>query len=274
MRQRLDHGLAVPVVVGPVVRIEPGHLFVVPDLGAHLAGVLLQDAPLPAVEVESSGVVRSDAELVAQVAFIERRVAAPEHEAAGDLDFVAAHIREILLRRGRIGLGHAAHALPREHAPPVPDGPGIDLLGAAAHGVDHAGPDAVLPALRVTVDGAPQQVVERREGGGLHQPRFLILAVADGTDHIAEIPLLRAAALGIHPGQQDADTIPAVHRAGHRAARPVVAQGKDGVLGAIRMFLLPRLGLVLVLEVLEVVQFAALPVLEGRSGHFGQAHKI
>lgn len=114
MRQRLDHGLAVPVVVGPVVRIEPGHLFVVPDLGAHLAGVLLQDAPLPAVQVESSGVVRSDAQLVAQVGLVERRVAAPEHEAAGDLDLVAAHIREILLRRGRIGLGHAAHALPRE----------------------------------------------------------------------------------------------------------------------------------------------------------------
>ena len=111
-----------------------------------------------------------------------------------------------------------------------------------------------------------REVVRR---AGRHEPALLGFAIAVGPDDVPEIVLLR-----VHRGQKDGYPLFSVHRAGNLPAWAVVAQGEDGVFRAGRVRLHPRLGGVLVPEVLEVVQFSALLIFEPGVGHFGQAHEV
>ena len=271
-RERTLHDLAVPEMVRLVRRVFPSLLLVVPDLGAQFLGVLFKLPAVIGVEVERAGVIRVDAELERQIGLEERHVAAVQHQPAGDLDLVALGVGEILLMRGGVGLRHRADALPREDAAPMMDGPSVDLGGAPAHRVDHGCLDRVFPAVRVGVDAPEQDFLQPREvvrRAGRHEPALLGFAIAVGPDDVPEIVLLR-----VHRGQKDGYPLFSVHRAGNLPARAVVAQGEDGVFRTGRVRLHPRLGGVLVPEVLEVVQFSALLVFEPCVGHFGHAHKV
>ena len=76
-------------------------------------GRIAPGCPFSAVLVKAAGGVRSDGQPVAQAGHAERRIAAPTHEAVGDLDHIAAHVRGPFLRCGRIGLPCHGNTRPR-----------------------------------------------------------------------------------------------------------------------------------------------------------------
>lgn len=108
-----------------VLRVFPREFFVVPDFGAHFAGVLFQRAVV-FVQMKCARVVWVNTQFV---------------QATGNFDFIALGIGKIFLRGGGVALAERTHPLPWEDAPSVPDGVGIDFFGAVAHGVNHEGAD-------------------------------------------------------------------------------------------------------------------------------------
>lgn len=142
----------------------------------------------------------------------------------------------------------------------------------ARHRVDDAGADAVFVALGVAVDVAPEGLgegLERRRGAALDEPAFLGVAGGESPDDVPEILGLR-----VHARHQRGHAGYAVEGGGHDTAGAHVAQGEEAVFLPLGADFLPRLGLVLVHEVLEVFEPVRLFPLEEGVRHFGEGHEI
>ena len=81
--QSQNNRLAVPEVVGLIMRVEPCQLFIVPHLRAHFTGILFKHAVRVGVQVECAGIIGRDRQLVREVGFEKRGVAAPEQYSCG-----------------------------------------------------------------------------------------------------------------------------------------------------------------------------------------------
>lgn len=134
------------------------------------------------------------------------------------------------------------------------------------------GADAVFVALGVAVDVAPEGLgegLERRRGAALDEPAFLGVAGGESPDDVPEILGLR-----VHARHQRGHAGYAVEGGGHDTAGAHVAQGEEAVFLPLGADFLPRLGLVLVHEVLEVFEPVRLFPLEEGVRHFGEGHEI
>lgn len=135
------------------------------------------------------------------------------------------------------------NALGRKNPATVAGRPGIDLGRPLrfAHGVDHHGLDLERPIQGIEVGRFPEKLIQGfkiRRDFLLDKPAFRSFAITECPDHITEI-----AQLGIdgrNHGHNPFLRIIAIffrwQRAGNAASRPVIAQRKNGFLGAALKF--------------------------------------